>query len=130
MELKNKDLERLIEMENLPELSGRIYYSEEDDMDGLSESAFVLREAEWIVEDFEVDGYMLHDVLTDARRLIRETQDGKVIPIDSNTFRPKEGYRPGDIQNARETIAEYKRTKAFVKKMWKLTEGGERDVKL
>lgn len=117
MKLENKNLAALVEAANIPELERRIHYAES--LDGLTELEWLQREAEWLVEDYAEDtGHLLHDELKWAKRLLKETDGGKRIPIDPmNGFRPKEGYGPHDIEEARQTVAEYKAAKAFARKV-------------
>lgn len=114
-------LTELVKKQNLPELQYRIseYWDEEDQKhEGLTDIEYLIREAEWIVEDFcEDTGHSLHDDYQWAKKLLKETDNGKRRPIDITTMRIKEGYRDADIENARSIIDEVKRTKAFIRKM-------------
>ena len=124
MELKNKELVKMIEKARLYELEERIMSIEDDsDMkqEGMTETEYILREAEWLVEDFEDDGCLIHDDLVDARRLLRETRNGKCIPIDiSRGFRPKRGYEKYNIDRAKNLVNEYNRTKRFVERLGRM----------
>lgn len=59
--------------------------------------------------------------LHSARKLLRETDDGRVIPIDpENGFRPRAGYTPEDIQRARDRIAQYNSMKKLEKALQRI----------
>lgn len=87
---------------------------ENEEISGEEDDKFILREAEWVIEDFNDTCHVLHYRLLWARRLLRSTKDGKEIPLDWN-FQPKRGFTPTDIEMARETIQDYELTKQFLK---------------
>ncbi len=69
-------------------------------------------EIAWDTVDYHLFWYKEKDTdewceLMSARKLLKETDDGKRIPIIPWTWEIKEGYRPSDIKHAREVIAEY-----------------------
>ena len=120
----NKDhttLTELVKKQNLPELYYRASecWDEEDQKhEGLTDIEYLIREAEWIVEDFcEDTGHSLHDDYLWAKKLLKETDNGKRRPIDIATMSIKEGYMDADIENARSIIDEVKQTKAFIRKL-------------
>lgn len=120
----NKNRTALIELvkkQNLPELYYRASecWDEADQKhEGLTDIEYLIREAEWIIEDFcEDTGHSLHDDYLWAKKLLKETDNGKRRPIDIATMSIKEGYRDTDIENARSIIDEVKRTKAFIRKL-------------
>lgn len=114
-------LTELVKKQNLPELQYRIseYWNEEDQkQEGLTDIEYLIREADWIIEDFcEDTGHVLHDDYLWAKALLKETDNGKRRPIDIATMSIKDGYKDADIERARNTIDEVKRTKAFVRKL-------------
>ena len=116
MKIQNKKLAQMISKANLPELDFRLDISE--GTEGLSEVAYVLQEAEWIVEDFESDGHTLNEELYEARWLLNRTKYGRVIPLNEH-FRPLDGFQPNRIQQAKDTVNEYNRTKRFCERLGK-----------
>lgn len=90
---------------------------DEEDMqnEGMTREQYLLREAEWVVEDFEDNAHCLGEDLISARELLKETKNGKRIPFSIQTLRPLPGYTPRDIAQAVRTINEYKNTKKFVR---------------
>jgi hypothetical protein len=90
----------------------------EDERDGRSDMEMLLDEAEYFYELYSDDGSQHYNDLKDARRLLRETDHGKCIPIDIyNGFKPKYGYYPSDIEYAKRIVNEYNRLKRLVNKL-------------
>ena len=128
MKLKNKELQKMINKANLYELENRLEYLTTEDMDkeGYTEEGYVLREVEWIIEDFEDEAHCLNDELTEARYKLRRTNNGKRIPIDIyRGFKPQYGYDSHSIQLARNIVNEYNRTKRFAERLRKYIEAKE-----
>lgn len=121
MKKDRTSLTELVKKQNLPELQYRIseYWDEEDQkQEGLTDIEYLIREADWIIEDFcEDTGHFLHDDYLWAKALLKRTDNGKRRPIDIATMSIKDGYRDADIERARNTIDEVKRTKAFVRRL-------------
>ena len=125
MKLKDEKLNKLISKANLPELEYRLgCYEDDSDMkaEGMNEWQYVMREVEWILEDFQDDGHTLYEELQDARWLLRKTDYGKRIPISSTTFRPLDGFQPFRIETAKNVVNEYNRTKRFAERLRKMVD--------
>lgn len=120
MELTDKIALGLLEKANSADLDFRIYDMTEEDRDGRTDIEVLSDEVDWMLYLYdEADGEYNYD-LKEARSLIRKTNDGKTIPISSETFRPLPGYTPQDIENARQIIAEVKRLRTVAKALRKL----------
>lgn len=91
----------------------------DDERDERSDLEFVADEISYQVSCFNEDGHVWKDDLDEAKQKLRETKNGKVIPIDPTTFKPRYGYYPSQIDNARNTVNEYKRLVNALKKMQK-----------
>lgn len=89
----------------------------EDERDGRNDLQFLVDEISYFRSNFEEDGHVLKDDLDHARRLLRETKNGTVIPLDPGTLKPKRGYYPSDIDIAKSTIAEYKQLQYYEKRL-------------
>lgn len=127
MELTNKKLIKMLEKARLYELEFRIEEIDDtSDMEeeGMTEPEYILREVQWLIEDYNDDGCLTHEALLSARQLLRETDNGKRIPTDLG-FRPLKGYSKYDIEEARNLVNEYRRTKRFCEKLEKMVEGGK-----
>ena len=127
MELTNKKLIKMLEKARLYELEFRIEEIDDtSDMEeeGMTEPEYILREVQWLIEDYNDDGCLIHEDLLSARQLLRETDNGKRIPTDLG-FRPLQGYSKYDIEQARNLVNEYRRTKRFCEKLEKMVEGGK-----
>lgn len=113
MKLTNEKVIALIKKADSVVLEENIEtYPDDEREDGETDLAFALGEVEYLIEDcFNDDGHIFYDDLRNARRLLRETDDGKIIPISIETFRPLHGYNVWDIEDARAIVNEYKRLK-------------------
>lgn len=89
----------------------------EDERDGRSDIEFFTDELSYFISLCEEDEHTWNDELKDARRILRETKNGRVIPVDPQTFQPKYGYRELDIERAKQTVSEYSRMKYRYKKL-------------
>lgn len=120
MELKNAELAAMVEAANINELDYRVYITE--DTEGMPEKEWLEREVQWIIEDFSEDnGHSLYDELRWAKKVLKRTDNGRIIPISiENGFRPIEGFAPKDIEYAKFLVNEYKAIKAFQKKLIKM----------
>ena len=55
--------------------------------------------------------------LRNAKKLMKETDNGTKIPFDINTLQPKQGYTPTDIHRAEDIIDTYNRMVAVYKEL-------------
>lgn len=81
----------------------------EDELDDRSEIQLFTDELSYAISNYNEDGHVWHDDLVESRRLLQETKNGKVIPLDPRTLKPRNGYRPSDIESAKYVVNEYKR---------------------
>jgi hypothetical protein len=96
------------------ELNYDLYELIEDDADdikGRSEWEVFLQELEYITYCFEESGHMFYEDLENAQYILKETKNGKEIPLDPYTLKPKVGFYPYNIESARNTVNEYRRLK-------------------
>ena len=87
----------------------------EDERDGRTDMQVIADELSWILSNFNEDGHTLHDDLQEAREILRETKNGKVIPLWKSTLKPM--YTQSRIQCCRDTINEYNRLKNLMKRL-------------
>lgn len=115
MKLENKNLAAMVEAANINELNYRIHISE--DTDGMTEREWLEQEVQWIIEDFSEDnGHVLYYELKEARKVLKRTDNGRIIPISiENGFKPIEGFAPEDIEYAKYLVNEYKAIRNFQK---------------
>lgn len=92
----------------------------ENERDGRDDFQMLADEAGYIYSCYFEGGHVNNDALYGARELLRETKYGKVIPIDSRTFRPKRGYYQSDIQDAKDIVNAFNRLERFVNRLEKL----------
>ena len=87
----------------------------EDERDGRSDMQCLADELSWILSNYKEDGHVLCDDLQEAREIIRETKNGKVIPLWQGTLQPM--YSKSRIQSCRDTINEYNRLQSLLKRV-------------
>lgn len=99
-------------------LDDDIAYYPEDEREGRTDIQFFADELSYILSlhQPEEDHQWYYD-LADARRLLRETKNGRVRPLDLTTFRPKYGYNDCDINRAKQIVGEYNRMMYRYKKL-------------
>lgn len=108
MKLTDKIAIRIYKRLKCAELVESIDEYPENERDGRDDLQFLTDEINYFRSCYEEDGHCFYESLNDARELLRETRNGKEIPLDPKTLKPKRGYYPSDIQIAKNVIAEYK----------------------
>ena len=115
--MKFTDKDALNEMKKIR--SGELYewISEypENERDGRSDMQVLADELSYMISCFEENGHGMHDDLEWAREVLRDTKNGKVMPLWGKSLRPM--YRPSDITNAKDLINEVRRLKNGMKRI-------------
>jgi len=89
----------------------------EDERDGMTDIDIIRQEVEYFIYLFEeVDGALSGD-LEESREILRETHNGKTIPIVGGLARPRLKYTEWDIKRAKNTVSEYRQLKSLLKKL-------------
>lgn len=112
-----EDAKKMLEKANVYEVECSVAEYPEDERDGRDDFQMLADEAGYVFSCYLEDGHVLHNSLKEARRKLYETRYGKVIPVDSTTFKPLKGYTPSDVQNAKDIVNEYNRTRRFLLKL-------------
>lgn len=107
----DKRIQKWLDIIGCYELEERIegILGDENTLDGRTEMQVFADELSYCISCYNEDGHCWHDDLVQARELLRETKNGTKIPLDSRTLKPKQGYRPYDIDTAKRIVEEYKR---------------------
>ena len=115
--MKFTDKEALQELNRArsPELWDYIEEYPEEERDNKTDLQVLYEECDYIVSCFEEDGHIFCEDLEASKEILKETKNGKVTPYYINTLQPK--YRPHQIEQARNTINEYRRLKALLKRL-------------
>ena len=87
----------------------------EDERDGRSDMQMLADELSYILSNYTEDGHTLCEDLKESREILRETKNGKVIPLWQSTLKPV--YSKSRIECARSTINEYNRLKSLFKRV-------------
>ena len=109
MKIKDKQVLKWLKSIGCLELDERIADYPEDERDGRSDVQFFADELGDALDNYNEDGHCGNEDLEQSRELLRKTKNGKCIPLDPKTLRPKYGYRPSDIESAKNTVNEYRR---------------------
>lgn len=109
MKITDKRVKRWLKAINCLELDERIEEYPEDEREGRSDIQFFADELSYALENYNEEGHCWNEDLEESRRILRETKNGKCIPLDPRTLKPKYGYRPHDIASAKSTVNEYRR---------------------
>ena len=120
--MTKEELIEQVEKNQLWELSYRLSYWDEEDqkLSELTDIEYVINEAEYLLEDITEDtGHLLHEEWKEAKACIRRTKNGKIKRMQFPSMEVMEGWRDSDVENARAFLDEVKRTKAFLKKLYK-----------
>ena len=115
MRLTDKEALKEIKMARSGELEMAIDEYPDDERDGRSDMQMLADELSYILSCYTEDGHVLSDDLNRAREILRETKNGKVIPLWKESLKPI--YRPHDIQIARDTINEHRRLVSCMKRL-------------
>lgn len=86
----------------------------DDERDGRSDLQFLADEVSYQISCFNEDGHNWNEDLTEAKEILKETKNGKVIPYYPN-LQPK--YRSWQIDNAKALISEYRRLLNCLKRL-------------
>lgn len=89
----------------------------ENERNGRNDLQFLADEINYFRSCYEEDGHSFKESLDLAKELLRETKNGKNIPLDPRTLKPKYGYYPHDILTAKNIIAEYKQLQYYEKRL-------------
>lgn len=89
----------------------------EDERDGRSDMEFFADEVSYFVSLYFEGGTCHSEDLDWAREVLRETENGKVMPLWSGTLQPK--YRESDVENARSSVNEFRRLCNCLKRLQK-----------
>lgn len=115
MKITDKEVLKELNRIRSGELEIRIEDYPEDERDGRSDWQVLADELSYLVSNLEEYGNVMHEDLDRSREILRETQNGKVMPLWQGSLTPK--YRPSDIRGAKDFINEYRRLKNAQKRL-------------
>ena len=117
MEITDANVLKLVKTVQSPNLEcALILFPEKDEAYvGMSEMDALKYELYWLIDWYEEDGTIRNMELTEAKRIMAETKNGKVMPLIIRTLEPK--YSKKDILRSQEIVGEYKRLKRLQKKI-------------
>lgn len=114
MKITDKNVLKIIKKVRSWELEQRIEDYPQDEVDGRSDMEMLKNELDWLIDNFEDEGCIIHEALVEAKRIIYETRNG-CIPLNPYTLKPK--YKDYDIKQAHDDVNEYNRLKRLWRKI-------------
>lgn len=112
MKLTDEKAIKALKKVGIEELEQMVDDYPEDEVDGRSDWDIIANEAGWLLDSFRDDSHVNWEDLQDARECIRRTENGTVMPVDANTFKPI--YKPWEVKGAQALIDEYNKLSRFV----------------
>lgn len=109
MKLTDKNVLKWLKALKCGRLEITIKYIGDSEIEGRSDIQIFADELSYCISKYNDDGDMWYEDLAHSKELLKETKNGKVIPLDSTTLKPKNGYRPEDILIAKDVVNEYRR---------------------
>lgn len=114
MKITDKKALSLIRRANCLGVTYNIESFPEEERNGSSDIEIVRDEIAYFVDMYEEDGNVYYYDLQEARRILRETSNGKYIPITPD-YRLK--YSKADIKRAKNEVNRYRRLKRILEEV-------------
>lgn len=116
MTITDKTVKKALATIHCPQLTDNVKTFPDDEIDGKTEFDIFKNELSYLWECYHENGHIIHDELADAKRLLKETENGKIRPLDNATLKPKHGYTDNDILIAKNIVNEFNRVSHAVAK--------------
>lgn len=117
MNITDKEVLRQLKIVRCYELEESVRDYPEDERDGRSDMQFLADEVSYRLSLYTEGGTCTGDDYEEAKRILRETENGKVTPLNRYTLKPK--YSPHQIQNAKDSVNEYRRLRSLMDRLEK-----------
>lgn len=108
-EITDKEVKKILKYIDMAELTESINTLPENERELRSDLEILIDEIEYFIWNYESDGNIFGDDLEESKYILKVTKRGKYIPISMVTFTPI--YSRTQIENAKNTVSEYKRLK-------------------
>lgn len=99
----------------MPELKESLDSFPEEERYGKSDIQILRDEVDYYLELFEEDGNIFNGDLEEARHILKETKNGREIPLRLPSFTQK--YSPARIDSAKQAVSEYRQLKRIAEKL-------------
>ena len=109
MKLTDKNVLKWLKAIKCCRLDNMISDMDDNEIEGRSDIQIFADELSYCISKYNDYGDMWYEELAHSKALLKYTKNGKVIPLDSITLKPKKGYRPEDILIAKDVVNEYRR---------------------
>lgn len=100
------------------EVSESIETFQEEERDGRTDLEIINEEVDYFLEMFEEDGTVFSEELENAKAVMKETENGKYIPLRLYDLKPK--YAKWEVEACKRTISEYRQLKRISKRVKEL----------
>lgn len=100
------------------EVSESIETFPEEEREGRTDLQIINEEVDYFLYMFEEEGTVFSEDLENAKAVMKETQNGKIIPLRLYDFKPK--YARWEVEACKRTIAEYRQLKRISKRVKEL----------
>ena len=115
MKLTDQEAIKALKKVRVYDLEQMISDYPEDERDGRSDWDMIANEAGWLLDALNEDENANHEALLEAREILRETHNGKTMPILVPSLKPK--YKEYQVRDAKEFVNMYNRLVRFVNKL-------------
>ena len=116
MKITDPAVLKILKRANSEELWEYVDSYPEDERDDKTDMELVMDELEYLLWMYEEEGSRQYDNLELSKKIMKDTDNGKSVPVDVPSFRLK--YSPNEISDARATVNEYRRLKKLVKEYY------------
>ena len=117
MKITDPAVLKILKRANSEELWEYVDSYPEDERDDKTDMELVMDELEYLLWMYEEEGSIQYDNLELSKKIMKDTDNGKSVPVDVPSFRLK--YSPNEIGDARATVNEYRRLKKLIKELQK-----------
>ena len=117
MTITDKDALKILKRANSDTLWEYVESFPEDEFEGTSELDFVMEELEYLTFMYEDEGTIHYDNLQYSIKVLKDTDNGRSMPVSLPDFKFR--YTEQEVQDAKETVAEYRRLKKILKEYYR-----------
>ena len=115
MKITDPEVKRLLKRANSVDLDERVYSFPEEERGIQTDMDIFIDELAYLIDLYDSDGTIFSEDLETARGIMKATDNGKVMPLYPDSLLPR--YRKYEVDNARDTINEYRRLKRLLKEV-------------
>jgi len=107
MKITDKEVLKQLKLVRCNQLEELLENYPEDERNGCSDMQMLANETGYLYEMFKEEATVHSEDLKEAKTILRETRNGKEIPLDLQSLQPK--YSKWKIDNCKDIVNEYRR---------------------